>query len=196
MMVVNTFNPHNSALVGHSLFYTHFRDETQTLNDLLSATWLVGIQTQCMFQCPSGRNKVTEAAPAAGDRSSSHAGIRGGLGAVVATEVTLLVMVVMVRRARTIVSGGSSHGASNRADSAVSAVKSSSNSCNKHCCSLEIFCGLGTGVSCFYTIQFSSVQFSRSVMSNSLRPHESQHARLACPSPTPGVHSNSCPSSR
>ena len=41
-----------------------------------------------------------------------------------------------------------------------------------------------------------SVQFSRSVMSDSLRPHESQHARPPCPSPTPGVHSNSCPSSR
>ena len=44
-------------------------------------------------------------------------------------------------------------------------------------------------------IQFSSVQFSRSVVSNSLRPHESQHARPPCPSPTPGVHSDSCPSS-
>ena len=43
--------------------------------------------------------------------------------------------------------------------------------------------------------QFSSVQFSRSVMSNSLWPHESQHARPPCPSLTPGVHSNSCPSS-
>ena len=42
---------------------------------------------------------------------------------------------------------------------------------------------------------FSSVQFSRSVVSNSLRPHESQHARPPCPSPTPGVYSNSCPSS-
>ena len=42
----------------------------------------------------------------------------------------------------------------------------------------------------------SSVQFSRSVMSDSLRPHESQHARPPCPSPTPGVHSDSCPSSR
>ena len=40
------------------------------------------------------------------------------------------------------------------------------------------------------------VQFSRSVMSNSLRPHESQHARPPCPSPTPRVYSNSCPSSR
>ena len=37
-----------------------------------------------------------------------------------------------------------------------------------------------------------SVQFSRSVMSNSLWPHESQHARPPSPSPTPGVHSNSC----
>ena len=40
---------------------------------------------------------------------------------------------------------------------------------------------------------FSSVQFIHSVMSNSLWPHESQHARPPCPSPTPGVHSNSCP---
>ena len=44
--------------------------------------------------------------------------------------------------------------------------------------------------------QFSSVQFSRSVMSDSLWPHESQHTRPPCPSPSPGVHSNSCPSSR
>ena len=43
---------------------------------------------------------------------------------------------------------------------------------------------------------FSSVQFSRSVVSDSLRPHELQHARPACPSPTQGVHSKSCPSSR
>ena len=42
----------------------------------------------------------------------------------------------------------------------------------------------------------SSVQFSRSVVSDSLRPHESQHARPPCPSPTPGVYSNSCPSSQ
>ena len=41
-----------------------------------------------------------------------------------------------------------------------------------------------------------SVQFSRSVMSNSLLPHESQHARPPCPSPTPRVHPNSCPLSR
>ena len=44
--------------------------------------------------------------------------------------------------------------------------------------------------------QFSSVQFSRSVVTDSLRPHESQHARPPCPSPTPGVHSDSRPSSQ
>ena len=38
---------------------------------------------------------------------------------------------------------------------------------------------------------FSSVRFSRSVVSNCLWPDESQHARPPCPSPTPGVHSNS-----
>ena len=43
---------------------------------------------------------------------------------------------------------------------------------------------------------FSSVQFSHSVMSNTLWPHELQHARPPCPSPTPGVYPNSCPSSR
>ena len=41
-----------------------------------------------------------------------------------------------------------------------------------------------------------SVQFSRSVVSDSLRPHESQHARPPCPSPTPGVHSDSGPLSQ
>ena len=40
------------------------------------------------------------------------------------------------------------------------------------------------------------LQFSRSVVSDSLRPHESQHARPPCPSPTARVHSNSHPSSR
>ena len=43
---------------------------------------------------------------------------------------------------------------------------------------------------------FSSVQFSHSVMSDSLGPHESQHARPPCPSPTPRVHSNSHSSSQ
>ena len=46
------------------------------------------------------------------------------------------------------------------------------------------------------SIQISSVQFSHSAVSDSLRPHESQHARPPCPSTSPGVHSNSCPSSR
>ena len=51
---------------------------------------------------------------------------------------------------------------------------------------------------CYYlwTIQFTSVQFSHSVVSDSLPPHESQHTRPPCPSPTPWVHSNSCPLSR
>ena len=46
------------------------------------------------------------------------------------------------------------------------------------------------GCHCLLQIPVSSVQFSRSVVSNSLRPHESQHARPPCPSPTPGVHSD------
>ena len=41
---------------------------------------------------------------------------------------------------------------------------------------------------------FSSVQFSHSVVSVSLQPHESQHARPPCPSPSPGVHPDSRPS--
>ena len=44
--------------------------------------------------------------------------------------------------------------------------------------------------------EFRSDQISRSVVSDSLRPHESQHARPPCPSPTPGVQSNLCPLSR
>ena len=43
---------------------------------------------------------------------------------------------------------------------------------------------------------FSSVRFRHSVVSNSLWPHGLQHARLLCPSPTPRVYSNSCPSSQ
>ena len=45
-------------------------------------------------------------------------------------------------------------------------------------------------------ILLSSVQFSRSVMSDSLRPHERQHARPPCPSPTPEAYSNSRPLSQ
>ena len=43
---------------------------------------------------------------------------------------------------------------------------------------------------------FCSVQFSRLVVSNSLQPHEPQHARPPCPSPTPGVYPKSCPLSQ
>ena len=46
---------------------------------------------------------------------------------------------------------------------------------------------------CFY---MSSAEFGHSVLSDSLWPHRLQHARLPCPSPTPGVYSNSCPSSQ
>ena len=46
-----------------------------------------------------------------------------------------------------------------------------------------------------YTVEYT-VQFSCSALSDSLRPHELQHTRPPCPSPTPGVYSNSCPSSR
>ena len=48
----------------------------------------------------------------------------------------------------------------------------------------------------FATAWTISVQFSCSVVSNSLRPHESQHARPPCPSPAPGVHPNPCALSR
>ena len=48
----------------------------------------------------------------------------------------------------------------------------------------------------FYSNSIRSEQISRSVVSDSLRPHESQHARPPCPSPTPGVHSDSRPSSQ
>ena len=47
-----------------------------------------------------------------------------------------------------------------------------------------------------FPVQLSLVQFSHSVMSDSLQPHESQHTRPPCPSPAPGVYSNSCPSSQ
>ena len=49
-------------------------------------------------------------------------------------------------------------------------------------------------LTCF--LGFSSIQFSRSVMSDSLWPHGLQHARPPCPSPIPGVYPNSCPLSR
>ena len=50
---------------------------------------------------------------------------------------------------------------------------------------------------CLLHISSQSVsQFSRSFVSDSLRPHKSKHARPPCPSPTPGIHSDSCPSSQ
>ena len=51
------------------------------------------------------------------------------------------------------------------------------------------------GFNCLINLH-SSIQFSHSVMSNSLRPHVLKPARLPCPSPTPRAHSNSCPWSR
>ena len=45
---------------------------------------------------------------------------------------------------------------------------------------------------CLFNLCAESVQFSCSVVSDSLQPHESQHARPPCPSPTPGVHSDIC----
>jgi len=90
--------------------------------------------------------------------------------------------------------------------------------CNPMDCSLPgssvpgIFPGKSTGVGCHFLLHLESaiyiylhtfsdsfpisVQFSRSVMSDSLRPHELQHARPPCPSPTPRVHPNSCASSQ
>ena len=64
---------------------------------------------------------------------------------------------------------------------------------------LEIrkLCGLSFTIQhCTRGIQFSSVQSSCLVVSDSLQPCESQHARPPCPSPTPGVYPNSCPSSQ
>ena len=67
----------------------------------------------------------------------------------------------------------------------------------------EIFPTQGSNLCLLYLLHWqvgslpiSSAQFSRSVMSDSLRPHESQHARPPYPSPTPGAHPNSCASSR
>ena len=53
-------------------------------------------------------------------------------------------------------------------------------------------------ITVFFLFQLSGhiIQFSSVAQSDSLRPHESQHARPPCPTPTPGVYSNSCPSSR
>ena len=56
---------------------------------------------------------------------------------------------------------------------------------------------LGHGILILGFLNFlSSVQFSRSVVSDSFRPHELQHSRPPCPSQTPGVNSDSCPTSQ
>ena len=61
-----------------------------------------------------------------------------------------------------------------------------------HCCVLHSIPGWGPEI----PQAASSVQFSRSVVSDSLRPRGLQHARPPCPSPTPGVYSDSCPLSQ
>ena len=53
-----------------------------------------------------------------------------------------------------------------------------------------------TSKEAFFLVQFSSVQFSHSFVSDSLQPHGLQHTRPPCPSPTPQVYSNSCPLSQ
>ena len=55
---------------------------------------------------------------------------------------------------------------------------------------------LQAGVEKRHIHQFVRAQFSLSVVSESLQPHKSQHARPSCSSPTPGVHLNSCPMSQ
>ena len=70
-----------------------------------------------------------------------------------------------------------------------------------HTWKMSFICGLVSMLYFLYQyldifVLVFSVQFSRSVMSGSLWPHESQHARPPCPSPTPGVHSDSRPLSR
>ena len=57
-----------------------------------------------------------------------------------------------------------------------------------HCCPASVHQ--------YHLLDSVSEQISRSVVSDSLPPHESQHTRPPCPSPTPGVHTNSCPLSR
>ena len=62
--------------------------------------------------------------------------------------------------------------------------------------SVSLSCQSRAGMGNFNSsVWVSSVQFSRLVVSDSLRPHELQHARPPCPSPTAGVYPNSCPSS-
>ena len=73
----------------------------------------------------------------------------------------------------------------------ISAIKNTA-AMNSH---IQVFMWISVFISLGYRPQFSSVQFNRSVMSNSLQPYGLQHAMLPCPSPTPRACSNSCPSS-
>ena len=66
---------------------------------------------------------------------------------------------------------------------------------NSYSCHADDFKNLKRGtieVDCYTSVQFRSVQFSCSVVSDSFQPRELQHIRPPCPSPTPGVHPNSC----
>ena len=67
---------------------------------------------------------------------------------------------------------------------------------NRHSSKEIIKCPINTWKGAQHHYSFSSVQFSHSVVSNTLRPNESYHTRPPCPSHTPRVHSNSCPSSQ
>ena len=83
-------------------------------------------------------------------------------------------------------------------------VSNSFNLKNKGIIFQRLFCRAGHSCLIYHPVYYvhqpthnlSSVQFSRSVVSDSLRPHESQHTRPPCPSRTPGVHSDSRPSSQ
>ena len=68
--------------------------------------------------------------------------------------------------------------------------------CGRESTYFNIFANFLWLVTQIFRLYFSSVQFSRSVVSDSLQPHELQLARPPCLSPTPGVHSDSCPSSQ
>ena len=73
--------------------------------------------------------------------------------------------------------------------------RSNKEGCVHACVQASVCVWGGVGV-CVHVNVESWVQFSRSVMSDSLWPHEPQHTRPPCPSPTPGVYPNSCPLSR
>ena len=68
--------------------------------------------------------------------------------------------------------------------------------CSLHLCLLCCHACRIISTICSNSIFMHSVQFSHSVMSESLPPHELQHTRPPCPSPSPGVHSSSRPSSQ